>query len=190
MRRTNSALNTIAIVFIPPLRSLANRCLAGSDRPARSASRRRRRRDALRAGRSEPARHLFASDRSGGMNTIAIVFNAEFVRRIRSRAYLAGTLIGAVGILTLTLLPTILGGMTSSSSKKLVLVGDPALSASVKKALARDFDVTAVLARLDATPTAAFLDAHGKAAAVAIVAASRASTAVTSKSRASAFFTE
>src|SRR5665213_3517916 len=117
------------------------------------------------------------------MNTIAIVFNAEFVRRIRSRAYLAGTLIGAVGILTLTLLPTILGGMTSSSSKKLVLVGDPALSASVKKALARDFEVTAVLARLDATPTAAFLDAHGKAAAVAIVAASRDGLHVTAYTR-------
>jgi len=103
------------------------------------------------------------------MNTIGIVFTAEFMRRIRSRAFLAGTLIGAAGILVLTLLPTILGGMTSSSSKNVVLVGDPALTAQAKKALAGDFEVASTLPRLDQAPTAAFLDAHGKAVAVAVL---------------------
>jgi ABC-2 type transport system permease protein len=105
------------------------------------------------------------------MNTIGIVFSAEFTRRIRSRAYLAGTLIGAIGILALTVLPMVVGGMTSSSSKNVVLVGDPVLTGQVKKALARDFEVTTMLPRLDRTPTAAFLDAHGKAVAVAVLTA-------------------
>ena len=105
------------------------------------------------------------------MNTIGIVFTAEFTRRVRSRAFLAGTLIGAIGIVLLTLLPALIGGMTSSSAKKVVLVGDPTLTAQAKKALARDFDVVATLPRLDQKPTAAFLDAHGKAVGVAVLGA-------------------
>jgi ABC-2 type transport system permease protein len=105
------------------------------------------------------------------MNTIGIVFTAEFTRRIRSRAFLAGTVIGAAGILVLTLMPMLIGGMTSSASKKVVLVGDPTLTAQAAKALARDFEVASTLPRLDQTPTAAFLDAHGKAAAVAVLTA-------------------
>jgi ABC-2 type transport system permease protein len=105
------------------------------------------------------------------MNTIGIVFTAEFTRRVRSRAFLAGTLIGAIGIVLLTLLPALIGGMTSSSANKVVLVGDPTLTAQAKKALARDFDVVATLPRLDQQPTAAYLDAHGKAVGVAVLGA-------------------
>ena len=113
------------------------------------------------------------------MNTIGIVFSAEFLRRVRSRAFLAGTVIGAIGIIFLTVLPSALGGMTSSSAKKVVLVGEPTLTAQAKKALARDFDVAATLPRLDQKPTAAFLDAHGKAVAVAVLTANPGGLGVT-----------
>jgi ABC-2 type transport system permease protein len=103
------------------------------------------------------------------VNTIGIVFSAEFSRRIRSRAFLASTVIGAAGIVVITMLPTILGGMTSSASKKIVLAGEPALTAQVSKALASDFEVASTLPRLERTPTAEFLDAHGKAIAAAVV---------------------
>ena len=74
------------------------------------------------------------------MNTIGVVFSAEFMRRIRSRAFLAGTVIGAVSIVLISLLPSLLGGMMSSSTKKLVLAGDPALTAAARTLLAHDFD--------------------------------------------------
>jgi ABC-2 type transport system permease protein len=103
------------------------------------------------------------------MNTIGVIFSAEFVRRIKSKAFLAGTLIGAASILLIAILPSLLGGAMSSSSKKIVLVGDPALTATAKTLLQRDFEITASLTKLDAPPTPAFLDAHGKASAVAIL---------------------
>ncbi len=103
------------------------------------------------------------------MNTVGIIFSAEFVRRIKSRAFLAGTLIGAASILLIAILPSILGGAMSSSSKKIVLVGEPALTSTARSLLQRDFEITATLTRLDGAPTPAFLDAHGKASAVAIL---------------------
>ncbi|MEA2784118.1 MAG: type transport system permease protein [Candidatus Eremiobacteraeota bacterium] len=103
------------------------------------------------------------------MNTIGVIFSAEFVRRIKSKAFLAGTLIGAASILLIAILPSLLGGAMSSSSKKIVLVGDPALTATAKTLLQRDFEITASLTKLDAPPTPAFLDGHGKASAVAIL---------------------
>ena len=103
------------------------------------------------------------------MNTVGVIFSAEFIRRIKSKAFLAGTIIGAASILLIAILPSILGGALSSSSKKIVLVGDPALTATAKTLLRRDFEITAILTKLDAAPTPAFLDAHGKASAVAIL---------------------
>ncbi len=104
------------------------------------------------------------------MNTLAVVFNAEFVRRIRSRAFVAGTLIGAASIVLIAMLPALVGGMLSSSSKKIVLAGDPALTAPARSLLKQDFTVVATLPKLDGPPSAQFLDAHGKAAAVAVLA--------------------
>src|ERR1700681_4085772 len=138
-------------------------------RGAAAAARRGRRRHAVRARSSEPARHLPARDRSGGVNTVGVIFSAEFLRRIKSKAFLVGTIIGAASILLIAILPSILGGALSSSSKKIVLVGDPALTATAKTLLQRDFEITATLRKLDAAPTPAFLDAHGKASAVAIL---------------------
>ena len=117
------------------------------------------------------------------MNTLAVVFNAEFVRRIRSRAFLAGTLIGAVSIVLIAMLPALVGGMLSSSSKKVVLVGDPALTATARTLLKHDFTVVATLPNLDAPPSAQFLDAHGKASAVAVLARSGERLRVTAYAR-------
>lgn len=103
------------------------------------------------------------------MNTVGVIFSAEFARRIKSRAFLAGTLIGAASILLIAILPSFLGGAMSSSSKRIVLVGDPALTSVAKTLLKRDFEITATLPALGAPPTPTFLDAHGKASAVAIL---------------------
>ena len=104
------------------------------------------------------------------MNTLGVVFSAEFLRRIQSRPFLIGTIIGAATILLISVLPSILGGALSNAGKRVVLVGDPALTATAKTLLANDFDITARLPKLDGKPTTAFLDAHGKASAVAVLA--------------------
>jgi ABC-2 type transport system permease protein len=103
------------------------------------------------------------------VNTLGVVFTAEFVRRIKSRAFLAGTLIGAASIVLIAVLPSLLGGALSRSNKAIVLAGDPALVATAKELLKRDFEITATVPKLDGAPTPAFLDAHGKASAVAVL---------------------
>jgi ABC-2 type transport system permease protein len=117
------------------------------------------------------------------VSTVGVVFSAEFLRRIRSRAFLAGTVIGAVSIVLISLLPSLLGGMMSSSTKRIVLAGDPALTSAAHTLLARDFEITAIVPKLDGTPSAAFLDAHGKAAAVAVLARDRDGLRVTAYAR-------
>lgn len=104
------------------------------------------------------------------MSTLGVIFNAEFVRRIRSRAYLAGTLVGAISIVAITVMPAVLTNVMSGSSRKIVLAGPPALTSAARQALAQDYDVTAVVPAISGTPNVAFLDAHGKASAVAVLA--------------------
>jgi ABC-2 type transport system permease protein len=103
------------------------------------------------------------------VNTLGVVFSAEFVRRIKSRAFMAGTLIGAASIVLIAVLPSLLGGAMSRSNKAIVLAGDPVLVASAKSLLERDFEITGTVDKLDGAPTPAFLDAHGKASAVALL---------------------
>lgn len=100
------------------------------------------------------------------MNATAVVLQAEFGRRVRSRSFIFGTVVGALAIALISLLPTLLSG-SGSQSKRIVLVGDPALTSAARVLLKRDFTITATLPQMSSAPTIAFLDAHGKAGAVA-----------------------
>lgn len=102
------------------------------------------------------------------MNTIAVVFSAEFERRLRSRIYIAGTLLGAIAIALIAFLPVAVTGF-AVSTKNVVLVGDPELTAAAENALRGDYAIVAREPQLDAPPTIAYLDAHSKAAAVAVL---------------------
>jgi ABC-2 type transport system permease protein len=107
------------------------------------------------------------------VNTLGIVFSAEFQRRVRSRAFQVGTIVGALSIVLITILQSHLGGMLSSSAKRVILAGDPALTAAAAPLLKHDFDIVATMPRLDAAPSPGFLDAHGKASAVAVLSRDR-----------------
>lgn len=100
------------------------------------------------------------------MNATVVVLQAEFERRVRSRSFLFGTIVGAVAIALISFLPTLLN-ISVNQSKRIVLVGDPALTSAAGALLDRDFTITTTLPRMTAAPTVAFLDAHGKAGAVA-----------------------
>ena len=107
------------------------------------------------------------------MSTLGVVFGAEFVRRMRSRAYIAGSVIGALSIIALTVLPTVLTSVMSGSSRRIVLAGPPALTAAARQALRADYEVTAVVPPFTGTATSAYLDAHRKASALVTIAAER-----------------
>lgn len=100
------------------------------------------------------------------MNATLVVLQAEFERRVRSRSFVFGTIVGALAIMLISLLPTFLNGSVNQG-KRIVLVGDPALTAAARVLLQRDFTITTTLPRMTAAPTVAFLDTHGKAGAVA-----------------------
>ncbi|HTD33192.1 MAG TPA: ABC transporter permease [Candidatus Elarobacter sp.] len=103
------------------------------------------------------------------MSTLGIVFTAEFVRRIRSRAFIFGSIIGAASIVLIAVLPALLSGALSSSTKSVILAGDPRLVATAKTLLAHDFEVVETMPAPATAPTLAYLDAHGKAAALAVL---------------------
>jgi ABC-2 type transport system permease protein len=103
------------------------------------------------------------------MSTVGVVFTAEFVRRIKSRAFMAGTLIGAASIVLIALLPSLLGGALSKTGRTIVLAGDPQLVSNAKRLLQPEFVITDTVRKLDGAPTPAFLDAHGHASAVAVL---------------------
>jgi ABC-type Na+ efflux pump permease subunit len=102
------------------------------------------------------------------MNRIGVIFAAEFVRRTRSRVFLAGTALGAAVIVLLTALPVILGGVENGRTD-VVLVGEPALTAAVQALVANDFTIVDRRAHLDGTPTIQFLrEDHDAADAIVI----------------------
>ncbi|HEY4440422.1 MAG TPA: ABC transporter permease [Candidatus Elarobacter sp.] len=105
------------------------------------------------------------------MNTVAIVFAAEFERRVRSRAFVFGTVIGAVSIALIAFLPAMVGNF-AGASKTLVLVGEPRLTSTAAQLLARDFTIAASVPRLPQSPKD-YLDAHKKVTAVAVLARAR-----------------
>jgi ABC-2 type transport system permease protein len=117
------------------------------------------------------------------VNAIGIVFSAEFLRRITSRAYIFATLIGALSIVLIAILPKLFAGGFGGGSTTLVLVGDPALTSAARPLLEHDYKIAATLARLDRTPDTAFLDAHGKATAVTVLSRDRDGLKVTAYAR-------
>jgi ABC-2 type transport system permease protein len=104
------------------------------------------------------------------MGDFRTIFEVEFLRRIRSRAYIFGTLIGIFAIVLVTALPSLLGSAFRNSSNRLIIAGEPGLTAPAKKLLAKEFTVVATRPAPLAPPTLADLDGSEKAAALVVIA--------------------
>ena len=91
---------------------------------------------------------------------VLTVFSAEFGRRVRSRPFQIGILLGVLGVLAFTKLPTLLASSFGAGGSSIVLAGDRALVERAKPLLARDFTVAAVESGSRA-PALADLKAHG-----------------------------
>jgi ABC-2 type transport system permease protein len=117
------------------------------------------------------------------MNVIAIIFQTEFLRRVRSRPYIIGTLFGAFGLILIALLPGVIARQFGESGKRIVLAGPPPLVAQAARLLRKDYDVVDTIAGAPAHPSLAFLDAHGNAAALVVLSGAGGSLHVTIDAR-------
>ena len=97
------------------------------------------------------------------MRDIWVIIATEFKRRVRSRAYLFGTVLGAVGLVAIFALPQFLGRGFGEETPTIVVAGDPALVAQAAPLLAQTLELGAPIVGIPAHPDLAFLDAHGHA---------------------------
>lgn len=100
------------------------------------------------------------------MNEFITVYSAEILRRLRSRAFIVGLVIGACGIALMFRLPSVIDSF-ANQSYRVTLAGDRDLIAAAKPLLAKDLNITRTLPGLT-TPSAADLE-NGKRASTIVV---------------------
>ncbi len=71
---------------------------------------------------------------------LATVYTAEIMRRIKSRPFLVGLVVGVFAIVVLLKLPSLLIGVISGS-KTAILIGEPSLTARAKPLLSDDYKI-------------------------------------------------
>lgn len=104
------------------------------------------------------------------MNEFVTVYAAEIMRRLRSRAFILGLVIGAFGIALMLRLPAVIDSF-ANQSYRVVLAGDPQLIAAARPLLKRDMHITGTLPGATAPSRA---DLEGRNGASAIVVLTRA----------------
>ncbi|HUY11519.1 MAG TPA: ABC transporter permease [Candidatus Dormibacteraeota bacterium] len=87
------------------------------------------------------------------MNDFIIVYSADLMRRIKSRPFLIGLMIGALAIVAFTKIPTMLVPTIVNQGKAIVLVADAPLAAEARPLLAKTLTVRTSL------PTSTKIDA-------------------------------
>jgi ABC-2 type transport system permease protein len=73
------------------------------------------------------------------------VYGVELARRIRSRPFVVGLLIGVVGVACFTLLPQILISLNATSMYRVILAADPPLAQRAADLLRQDFTIVATV---------------------------------------------
>ncbi len=101
------------------------------------------------------------------MSEFNTVFVAEVVRRIQSRSFLIGLLVGALGIVVMLRFPAYLNSF-ATKSYRVVLAGDRATIAAAKPLLQRDFNIAAMQPGLT-VPTRKDLERHDNASAAIVL---------------------
>ncbi len=97
------------------------------------------------------------------INDFIVVFSTEFMRRIKSRPFQLGLVVGILGILAVERLPALLTQNAFGANARIVLAGDPQLVARAKPLLAGDFTVVATPSTTAAPKVADIRDARASA---------------------------
>src|SRR5579864_1779046 len=105
------------------------------------------------------------------MNDLITVYSAEMLRRLQSRAFWFGLILGLVGVAIMMQLPAFLDKYTAQA-KHVVLSGDSVLIARAKPMLAKDFPSVAQMGPMRA-PTLADLQAHNADSIIALARTSK-----------------
>jgi len=100
------------------------------------------------------------------------------MRRLRSRAFKVGLVLGMVGVALAIKAPQFVSSALNQASNTIVVGGSPSLASRAAKLLAKDFEIEGLTDRT-APPTLAFLDAHRKAGALVVVTQERHQLVVT-----------
>ncbi len=78
------------------------------------------------------------------MNDFITVYSAEIMRRLRSRIFIVGILIGAIGIAALIKLPALMDSVATQANR-IEIAGDPALVSQAGPLLRKDYHVIRAL---------------------------------------------
>ncbi|MDP9024432.1 MAG: ABC transporter permease [Candidatus Eremiobacteraeota bacterium] len=101
------------------------------------------------------------------MNDVATVFAAEFARRIKSRPFLIGLVLGIAGLMILTRLPSWLDKLTLNQTHRIILAGDATTTERAAALLKNDYTIAARVT--DLQPDVKALEAQEAAAEIVLV---------------------
>jgi len=105
------------------------------------------------------------------MNEFVTIYSAEVMRRLRSRAFIIGLVVGALGIMLMIRLPSLIESFTSQSYR-VVLAGSPDLISAARPLLKDDYNVAATAPGLT-NPTAADLKSRKASLVIVLTHAQR-----------------
>lgn len=101
------------------------------------------------------------------MNEFITVYSAEVMRRLRSRAFIVGLIIGAAGIGLMLRLPDVMESF-ANQSYRVVLAGDPQLIAQARPLLKKDLNINGTMPNLTA-PSQRDLEGRAKTSAIIVL---------------------
>lgn len=102
------------------------------------------------------------------MNEFVTVLSAEMMRRLRSRIFFIGLIIGMLAVALIARMPSFVDSALQKASNSIVLAGEPGLIQKAAPLLSRDFKVVARTSEI-VVPTTAYLDRHHAAFAALIL---------------------
>lgn len=105
------------------------------------------------------------------MNEFITIYSAEVMRRLRSRAFIIGLVVGALGIMLMIRLPSFIESFTSQSYR-VVLAGNPDLISAARPLLKDDYNVADIAPGLT-NPTPADLKSRKASLVIVLTHAQR-----------------
>lgn len=94
------------------------------------------------------------------MRQFGVIYTAELLRRLRSRAFIAGLIFGGVGVALVTWLPSLISSMQFGEIRSVAVTGPPRLAAEAKRLLERSSDYTVRIVPIPSTPPNRTMLAH------------------------------
>lgn len=101
------------------------------------------------------------------MNEFITVYSAEIMRRLRSRAFILGLIIGAAGIALMLRLPDLMDSF-ANQSYRVVLAGDPQLIAQARPLLKKDLNINGTMPNVT-VPSERDLEGRAKTSAIIVL---------------------